>query len=37
MSAEAEPIQRKHIVVDTSKDITAAIERILAEAATPGE
>ena len=36
MSADAEPIQRDHIVVDTSKDITATIERILEEAGPPG-
>jgi predicted kinase len=32
MSAEAEPIQREHIVVDASGDVSGAVERILREA-----
>lgn len=32
MSAEAEPIQREHIVVDASGDVGGAVERILQEA-----
>ncbi len=32
MSAEAEPIQREHIVVDASGDVSGAVERVLQEA-----
>lgn len=32
MKAEAEPIQREHIVVNTSGDLDSAVERILREA-----
>lgn len=32
LRVDAEPVEREHIVVDTSKDISAAVERILAEA-----
>ena len=32
LKAEAEPVQREHIVVDTSRDVSGAVERILAEA-----
>lgn len=36
MAAEAEPIQRQHIVVDASGDISGAVERILREAGVAG-
>jgi len=31
MEAEVEPIRREHMVVDTSGDISGAVERILRE------
>lgn len=36
MSAEAEPIQREHIVVDASGEISGAVDRILREAGISG-
>jgi hypothetical protein len=32
LKAEAEPVEREHIVVDTTKDMNGAVERILREA-----